>query len=441
MPLEFRKTSKWWYGRYEVAGKRYCVNLGVKIAGTPPASLKDMGDSAFERSRGMAKAKLDQIIADAQRPMRAEVLVQQLHSIKFGSKISSYPVDKLVTAWQSMPKRRETLHPRYIAAVEATIRDFVKYIADKHPDLKEAAQVSRIIAREYMQTADINGLAAKSWNDVLKRLKAVFRFLQVEHGVLQNPFDGIQAREENHVHRQPFTEEEINRLLEAAEKDDFCRPLIVCGLSTAMRRGDCCLLKWSDVTLDGPHPAITVKTGKTGETVTIPIYERLRIELDRMYPVTFDKCEYVWPAQAKMQMENQQGVTYRLRQVFENAGFKDGDIHAKRKHGTRAASIRDFHSLRTTWITQALTRGIPIETVKLISGHRTTEVVTEHYFRPDQAQVRATLAPMPKMLTGDTSKGPTDKEKALAMLDAMTGKSFKKDRPKLRALIAALPGP
>ena len=44
MPLELRKKPdgtirKWWYGRYEVNGKRYCDNLGVKITGTPPASL------------------------------------------------------------------------------------------------------------------------------------------------------------------------------------------------------------------------------------------------------------------------------------------------------------------------------------------------------------------------------------------------------------------
>ena len=54
MPLELRwKLSgplrPFWYGRYEVNGKRYCPNLGVKIAGTPPASmsLMDEGDTAF----------------------------------------------------------------------------------------------------------------------------------------------------------------------------------------------------------------------------------------------------------------------------------------------------------------------------------------------------------------------------------------------------------
>ncbi len=43
------------------------INLGVKIAGTPPASLslRDKGDTAFERSRATAQAKLDQIVEEA----------------------------------------------------------------------------------------------------------------------------------------------------------------------------------------------------------------------------------------------------------------------------------------------------------------------------------------------------------------------------------------
>ena len=30
----------------------------------------------------------------------------------------------------------------------------------------------------------------------------------------------------------------------------FIRPIIVTGMCTAMRRGDCCLLEWKDVDLD-----------------------------------------------------------------------------------------------------------------------------------------------------------------------------------------------
>ncbi len=455
MPLERRTTSRWWYGRYEVNGKRYCVNLDIEIAGVPPEKGQKFGNPAYERARGNAETKLAQIISDTRRPMKAEALVQQLHEIKYGATIKTYPVDKLVAAWKSIPKRNEALHPRYVSAVEATIRDFEDHLKKNHPDVKEAAQVSRTIARTYMQSAALASLAAKSWNDVLKRLKGVFRFLQVEYGVLHNPFDGIQAREENHIHRKPFTTDEVAKLLEVAKADEFCRPLIVCGLSTAMRRGDCCLLKWTDVTLTGRHPSINVKTGKTGETVIIPIYSYLMDELQRAHAISFGKSEYVWPEQAAMQLTNENGVTYRLRLIFEAAGFKQKVPKPKRKkngdeqvaenatHIPHKASVRDFHSLRTTWITEALSRGLPIETVKLISGHRTTEVVTQHYFRPNQEQVRdAITAAMPKMLTGGTGEADPKTEsiadKMLAIIDGMKPKTWKSDAAELRKLAVQL---
>ena len=153
------------------------------------------------------------------------------------------------------------------------------------------------------------------------------------------------------------------------------------------------------------------------------------------------------PEAAAMQMKNQQGVTWRLRQAFENAGFKDSDIHADRAHGMRKASVKDFHSLRTTWITEALTRGVPIETVKRVSGHRTVEVVTTHYFRPGQDQMRAALADaLPALLTSgkddvaaegyDAAGGPGDLlERALKVLEGMTVKTWESKREMAAGLV------
>lgn len=54
------KLRSTWYGRYEVKGKRYTINLGVKVSGMPPKSrsLRDEGDKAFERSRTQANERL-----------------------------------------------------------------------------------------------------------------------------------------------------------------------------------------------------------------------------------------------------------------------------------------------------------------------------------------------------------------------------------------------
>jgi hypothetical protein len=75
-------------------------------------------------------------------------------------------------------------------------------------------------------------------------------------------------------------------------------------------------------------------------------------------------------------------------------------LRVERANGLRRASVRDFHSLRITWVTLALTAGVPLELVQRVTGHKTTDVVLKHYFRPGQEDFRQALeGAMPKLLT------------------------------------------
>ena len=77
-----------------------------------------------------------------------------------------------------------------------------------------------------------------------------------------------------------------------------------------------------------------------------------------------------------------------------------GEIHVERKEGLRRASIRDFYSFRVTWVTLALTAGVPLELVQKVTGHKTAEIVLKHYFQPGREAFRqASQMAMPKLLT------------------------------------------
>ena len=91
------------------------------------------------------------------------------------------------------------------------------------------------------------GVTGKTWNDTLKLLRATFRYLLPAGGI--NPFADTPTRETETVFREPFTPEEFGAINEAAKADEFIRPIIIVGICTAMRRGDCCLLEWKDVDL------------------------------------------------------------------------------------------------------------------------------------------------------------------------------------------------
>jgi len=72
----------------------------------------------------------------------------------------------------------------------------------------------------------------------------------------------------------------------------------------------------------------------------------------------------------------------------------------KRRIGRHAASIYDFHALRTTFVTLAAINGIPLDTVRLITGHTNTAVLQKYYDRAKGTDVAEVLGrAMPAALT------------------------------------------
>jgi integrase len=70
--------------------------------------------------------------------------------------------------------------------------------------------------------------------------------------------------------------------------------------------------------------------------------------------------------------------------------------------GKLSASVLGWHSLRGTWATLALSAGIPVETVKLVTGHATANTVLKFYHNPNREHLRAVLGDkLPGVLTGN----------------------------------------
>ncbi|MBU0678462.1 MAG: tyrosine-type recombinase/integrase [Verrucomicrobia bacterium] len=446
MPLEFRKNTDgtlrpFWYGRYEINGKRYCDNLGVKIGGHPPASLslRDEGDTAFERSRATALAKLEGIVEEARQKRGSARLVEKLYELKTGEQIETVALADLPEEWAKIPRKRKP-NPRYAKQCRSTLARFAAFVRHENPKALEIAHVTRALARSFMDAEEARGVTAKTWNDTLKLCRATFKHLMPAGAI--NPFSGIPTRETETVFRKPFTPEELKALVDAARDDDFIRPVLIVGICTAMRRGDCCLLKWNDVDLRKRF--ITVKTNKTGQTVSIPIFPMLYDELSQWKASE----AYVFPEQAEMYQANPDGITWRVRKVFAAAGFKDaeedengkkekvrGEIHAEREGGLRRASLRDFHSFRVTWVTLALTAGVPLELVQKVTGHKTTDIVLKHYFQPGQEEFRRALqSAMPRLLTNGQSKTPMEQVAEIAA--KATSKTAWRDIKAIREVLA-----
>lgn len=79
------------------------------------------------------------------------------------------------------------------------------------------------------------------------------------------------------------------------------------------------------------------------------------------------------------------------------AGDPDEELVGRARRG----STLDWHALRVTWVTLALSAGVPMEVARLVTGHKTVEVVLKHYFKPGREHLRAVLGDkLPDVLTG-----------------------------------------
>jgi integrase len=472
MPLELRtqrdgSLRPTWYGRYEVNGRLVRPNLFIKIAGTPPAShsLRDEGNGAFERSRASAQAKLDAIVEETRTKQGSARLVEKLYEIKTGETVRSVLLSNLPEEWVKIARKRKP-DDRYASQCKSTLKRFAEFVHQENVKTVEIAQVTRTAARSFMDAESSRGVTAKTWNDILKLLRATFKYLLPAGAI--NPLSNLPTRETDTVFRKPYSPEELAAIVDTARTDEFIRPILVTGICTAMRRGDCCLLQWNDVDLQ--RRFITVKTAKTGQTVSIPIFPMLYDELKLAAKNQKLNDGFVFPEQARMYQENPDGITWRVKKVLAAAGFRDdeeslqtanknneqkkagasplpspkrdkahilrGEIHVTRKNGLRRASVRDFHSFRVTWVTLALTAGVPLELVQKVTGHKTTDIVLKHYFQPGQEAFRQALqSAMPKLLTNG-QKSPKDEMREI--LSRMTVKTLKKDKARMEELVAGL---
>jgi len=416
MSLELRRgKSNWWYGRVTVNGKRIVKNLGVEVCGQVPPALSKTGDIVFERSRARAQAALERFQLESKKRGSAEELVQTLHELRTGERVRSVLLTDIITRWKQLPRRRP-LAERYVAQANSRVERFLTFVRKSNSSIKEMAQIQCTHARAYMRMIEERGVTAKTYNNIVVFLRSVFHTLRKEAGTPENPFDGIPTREGETIFRTPYKVEELEVILRHAKEDKFIYPLIVTGMCTAMRRGDCCNLLRESVDLESGF--ITVKTAKTGETVQIPIFPLLReVLVEALAKPAPRPPYYVFPHLEAHYVINPDHLTDRVKRVLRAAGFIDeipangelgesrGVLQKQRKEGVRKASVRDFHSFRVTWVTLALSAGVPLEIVQRVTGHRTANIVLKHYFQPGREAFRNTLAGrMPALLVGGEAK-------------------------------------
>lgn len=107
-----------------------------------------------------------------------------------------------------------------------------------------------------------------------------------------------------------------------------------------------------------------------------------------------------------------------------------------------SASLLGWHSLRGTFATLALSAGIPIETVKLVTGHGTVATITKYYYNPQREHLRSVLGDkLPEVLTGkpDPKTLPEAEATRFEMIAKALGGLSEEEKQQLAKMLTSKP--
>lgn len=223
---------------------------------------------------------------------------------------------------------------------------------------RDVTEVTKRIAGRYV--SDVltqRGHAPKTIKDTLGDLSAFFAWLEGRGEVEFNPWRGVSRTVKDTTRgtrpkRRPWTDEELQRLLEGIPTDDPLWSMTAIAAYTGMRREEIANLKVEEAEGD----AIRVTEGKTAAAIrTIPVHPVIAGLVKRLREKSSDG--YVIPRLLRGGADGKRGhyVGKRFGHAMKRLGFTDKAL--------------TFHTLRNSFMQRCEEAGVPESTVKLLVGH------------------------------------------------------------------------
>ena len=272
---------------------------------------------------------------------------------------------------------------------------FAKWMEHSYLAVDDLAGVTPDMIGEYLACLRVD-VCASTYNGRVCVLREMFRTLADKAGLEYDPWEGVRLRPDDSHSRRELTMDELRRLVDAARKSgDEWHKLILVGVYTGLRLGDCCRLDWSSISIG--HGVIQLVPQKTrrhahGKPVTIPIHPALGQALvcnppNGVVPVTGP----VLPTVAEAYMRSSWRVSHELSKIFARANITTSVRLEGRRRKTPEAT---FHSLRHTFVSFAANAGVPLHIVQSIVGHEST-AMTRHYYHENVDSLRMAVNAIP----------------------------------------------
>jgi integrase len=230
------------------------------------------------------------------------------------------------------------------------------------------------------------GMAPKTAIVDLKTLSTAFRRAAAYGIILKNPVAAVRPPKEECSERELFTQEEVQKLLNAAPSLEW-QTLILFGYFLGARFSDCVNMQWSNI---HPEQGVVVYTQrKTGKKVVVPMHFHIIEHI--AYLASFGAEGLLCPTLAKRVTGGRNGLSGAFTRIVTKAGLDPGVIRGK---GIRKFSQRTFHSLRHSFNSALANAGIAEEVRMKLTGH-SSKAVHARYTHLEMGKLKDAVTSLP----------------------------------------------
>lgn len=352
------KPARWQNG-WRAVNKNYSGRLRLDCWATPRVF------SLQTRDRRIAEAKLLKIATDYEKEALGLLPARNIREAL------AVPLPGLLAEYLADLKARERA-PGTIRKYGGTLRLLFVRLGWR--------TLRHVSSRSFVHWRVQSGLSARSVNDVLSNAQSFLRWLRHQNLLLENPLEftqRIDTRGRNPC-RRALSPAEFSSLLRVSPR--FRSTVYATALYTGLRRKELNGLSWSDFELDCPAPYVRVPAtiSKNRRETTLPLHQDLAVMLRVLKPVGADVAAYPFYHRVP-RIE-----TFRLDLARAGIPVRDGT-------GRRV----DFHSLRVTFGTTLLARGVHPVVVKELMRHSDLKLTTNLYTDPSQLPLARGVATLP----------------------------------------------
>ena len=294
---------------------------------------------------------------------------------------------------------------------------------------KTVASLTTLIVQKFYNKLLSEGKSSSLVRDTHLILHQAMDVAVKENLIAKNPTDGTKIPKIEYKPKNILNETQLEMFMDAIKEDELWYDFFYTEITTGLRRGELCGLKWCDfnettgqlnvVRTVTTHKGGELKTGETKtqkgtrtiylppSTVKLLLERKPKVSSEWIFPNFYDNTKPINPSTAYL----------KLKSILKNAGLP---------------SIR-FHDLRHTFATHALSSGVDARTLSGILGHTNASFTLDIYSHiTDTMQLQA-AARIDKGIgkNGDALKeiekvsADSDKKPVFAKFEAQKGKHRK----------------